>query len=64
VLIFQESTRLEQLLSGRQMWGTPASFNLTTWTQDGLRFFVVSDASPADLTELSNLLRQVANPAQ
>ena len=62
VLIFQETPRLEQVFGSGQSWATPASFNETTWTQEGLRFFVVSDASTDDLRALSDLLKNAAKP--
>ena len=42
--------------------GSPAaahvlSFNLESWTQDGLRYFVMGDAGAADIDVLSKLLR-------
>lgn len=33
------------------------SFNTETWTQNGLRYFVIGDASAADIEALSKLLR-------
>jgi len=33
------------------------SFNVESWTQDGLRYFVLGDASAADIAALSKLLR-------
>jgi anti-sigma factor RsiW len=33
------------------------SFNLETWTQDGLRYFVIGDTNTADIEALSKLLR-------
>ena len=33
------------------------SFNIETWTNNGLRYFVIGDASSADVRALSNLLR-------
>ncbi len=33
------------------------SFNAETWTQNGLRYFVIGDASAADIQALSKLLR-------
>ena len=32
-------------------------FTIQTWAQNGLRYFVISDASPADVAELSDLLK-------
>jgi anti-sigma factor RsiW len=37
-----------------------ASFNLETWTQNGLRYFVIGDASADDIRALSKLLRSAA----
>jgi anti-sigma factor RsiW len=34
-----------------------ASFNVETWTQNGLRYFVIGDASREDIQGLSKLLR-------
>jgi anti-sigma factor RsiW len=34
-----------------------ASFNAQTWTQDGLRYFVIGDAASADILGLSKLLQ-------
>jgi anti-sigma factor RsiW len=39
---------------------TPAremAFNLETWSESGLRYVVIGDAAPADIHELSELLR-------
>jgi len=33
------------------------SFNAESWTHNGLRYFVIGDASPADIQALSKLLR-------
>jgi hypothetical protein len=33
------------------------SFNAQTWTQNGLRYFVIGDAASADILRLSKLLR-------
>jgi anti-sigma factor RsiW len=33
------------------------SFNLETWTQDGLRYFVIGDTNTADIEALTKLLR-------
>jgi len=39
-------------------WGTAhsLSFNIDTWAEDGLRYFVVGDVSPSDIEALSKLL--------
>jgi anti-sigma factor RsiW len=36
------------------------AFNMETWAEDGLRYVVISDASPADVHDLAELLRQAA----
>lgn len=33
------------------------SFNLETWSQDGLRYFVIGDAAPSDVENLASLLK-------
>jgi hypothetical protein len=34
-------------------------FNLETWTQGGLRYFVIGDASSADVDNLAKLFKTV-----
>jgi anti-sigma factor RsiW len=53
VFIFPEHSG-PSLPSGR---GNELTFNVETWTQNGLRYFVVGDASPGDIQALSRLLR-------
>lgn len=36
------------------------AFNMETWAQDGLRYVVISDAGPADVHDLGELLRGAA----
>jgi anti-sigma factor RsiW len=38
------------------------TFNAKTWTGDGLRYVVFGDASPADIQNLTNLLKSAAHP--
>ncbi len=55
VFIFPErETEMRSLPSGA---ANAASFNMETWTQNGLRYFVIGDASTADIQALSKLLR-------
>jgi anti-sigma factor RsiW len=55
VFIFQER--------GANISGSPSipaqnlSFNITSWTQNGLRYFVIGDAGPGDIAALAKLLR-------
>lgn len=55
------------IFSERALGKLPASavehkveFTIQTWTQNGLRYFVVSDASPADVAALSELFKAAA----
>ncbi|MGD0161195.1 MAG: anti-sigma factor [Candidatus Sulfotelmatobacter sp.] len=55
VFIFQEralgNTRTDDAMQ------TALSFNLRSWSHNGLRYFVIGDASPQDLDKLSELLK-------
>jgi anti-sigma factor RsiW len=56
VLIFQEASlpgRLNENASATRK----ASFNAETWSQGGLRYFVIGDASRADIESLARLFR-------
>jgi anti-sigma factor RsiW len=56
VFIFPErEPAMRGLPSG--MASAAAAFNAETWTQSGLRYFVMGDASPGDIQALSKLLR-------
>ncbi|MGA3107518.1 MAG: zf-HC2 domain-containing protein [Terriglobales bacterium] len=61
VLIFQERS-----LNLPSIWGENTSspksvpFNVETWSQDGLRFFIIGDASAADIDNLAKLFKAVA----
>jgi len=50
-----------------QVLGNPSgvehkqTFNTATWTQDGLRYIVLGDASPDDIRALSTFLRSAAH---
>ncbi|MGO8794079.1 MAG: anti-sigma factor family protein [Candidatus Sulfotelmatobacter sp.] len=57
VFIFPESAgSMRGLPSGT---ANAASFNSDTWTQNGLRYFVIGDASADDIRALGKLLRGV-----
>jgi anti-sigma factor RsiW len=53
VFIFPERSGVS-LPSGRK---NELTFNVATWTQNGLRYFVVGDAGPDDIQALSKLLQ-------
>jgi anti-sigma factor RsiW len=63
VLIFQETPQWRRVLGSAQRWATPASFNVITWEDSGLRYFIVSDASGDDVRALSDLLKKAATTA-
>lgn len=52
VFIFQDPS-----LPARLRVPKPTSFNMETWTQGGLRYFVVGDASADDIDHLSKLFK-------
>ena len=49
-------------LSTRSNITKERSFNVETWTQDGLRYVVFGDAAPEDLRNLATLLKAAARP--
>jgi anti-sigma factor RsiW len=55
VFIFPDRVKAGGLMSGESIH---AAFNVQTWAKGGLRYFVISDASPEDVRQLSDLLRQ------
>ena len=57
VFIFPESAQEIRALPSEQ--ANALSFNTETWTQNGLRYFVIGDASADDIRALSKLLRSV-----
>ncbi|HWR35869.1 MAG TPA: zf-HC2 domain-containing protein [Clostridia bacterium] len=56
VFVFQDQAGMIPLPTGATATREMA-FNLETWSEGGLRYVVVGDASPADIHELSELLR-------
>jgi anti-sigma factor RsiW len=60
VFVFQEG-----LLRGRLKENSPVtkqlSFNMETWSQGGLRYFLVGDASPADINHLAKLFKTISS---
>ena len=58
VFIFQErALSLPSRLGENPLSRKAQSFNLETWSQGGLRYFVIGDASPADIDSLAKLLK-------
>jgi anti-sigma factor RsiW len=56
VFIFQNRAELSRLNSGSSL-SRKLAFNTETWVDGGLWYFVVGDASPSDVHDLSELLR-------
>jgi anti-sigma factor RsiW len=56
VFIFSEKS-LATPMSSANLVEHKLDFTIQTWSQNGLRYFVISDASPADVAELSDLLK-------
>jgi len=58
VFVFQErSLRLPAKFEENSLGPKELSFNMETWSQHGLRYFVIGDASAADIDSLARLFR-------
>ena len=60
VLIFQERS-LPVPLDKNSLSSNRLPFTTETWTQGGLRYFVIGDASPADINSLAKLFKAVGS---
>jgi anti-sigma factor RsiW len=61
VFVFQDrSLRLPAGLNGNSFTPKDVSFNMETWSKDGLRYFVIGDASAADIDRLAKLFKGVS----
>jgi len=58
--IFQNRAELNRLNSGSSSLRRKLAFSSETWTEGGLLYFVVGDASPSDVYDLSELLKSAA----
>lgn len=56
VFVFQERALSARLEDG-SLSPEKLSFNMETWTQGGLRYFVVGDTSAADIDSLARLFK-------
>lgn len=56
VFVFQERS-LPARLTDSSLRPAKLSFNMETWSQGGLRYFVISDASAADIDSLARLFK-------
>jgi anti-sigma factor RsiW len=58
VFIFQEhALKLSASLRENSFSPRNLPFNMETWSEGGLRYFVVGDASPADIDNLAKLFK-------
>jgi anti-sigma factor RsiW len=60
VFIFPEAT-LGNKLRQNSSTTRELSFSMETWTQGGLRYFVIGDAGPADIHNLATLFRSTGS---
>ena len=56
VFVFQERS-LPARLNESSFSPKKLSFNMETWSQGGLRYFVIGDASAADIDSLAKLFK-------
>jgi anti-sigma factor RsiW len=56
VFVFQERS-LSARLDGNSLSPKQQPFNMETWSQGGLRYFVIGDASAADIDSLAKLFK-------
>jgi anti-sigma factor RsiW len=62
VFVFQErSLKLPASLGENSLSPKKLPFNVETWSQGGLRYFVIGDASPADIDSLAKLFRATSS---
>jgi anti-sigma factor RsiW len=62
VFVFQErSSKLPASLGENSLSPKKLPFNVETWSQGGLRYFVIGDASPADIDSLAKLFRATSS---
>jgi anti-sigma factor RsiW len=60
VFVFQERS-LRARLNENSLSPKNLSFNMETWSQGGLRYFVIGDANAADINSLAKLFQAVAS---
>lgn len=58
VFIFQENQGVIPVTAGATE--QKLAFNMESWSENGLRYVIVSDVSPADVHQLSEILRRAA----
>lgn len=58
VMIFEDRPEFRRAFGAGEILGKYMSFNLGTWSEGGLRYFIVTDASPEDVRALAAAFRQ------
>jgi anti-sigma factor RsiW len=58
ILIFQDQGNMERLLPAREKAWRSRAFNVETWSNAGLRYFIVSDAAADDLNNLAEMWKR------
>ena len=59
VFVFQKRS-LQNRLSDSSLKPGKFSFNMETWSQTGLRYFVIGDANAADIDSLARLFKSTS----
>ena len=60
-IIASQEQSLRARLDENSLAPKKQSFNMETWSQGGLRYFVIGDASAADINSLAKLFRTAAS---
>src|ERR1700688_4560015 len=60
VFVFQERA-LPASLNASSRAPKTSPFNMEAWSQNGLRYFVIGDASPTDINHLANLFKAASS---
>lgn len=61
VFIFREQPDLTRAFHARDFSQQLLNFSVESWSANGMRYFVIGDASSTSIQQLSNLLRQAAS---
>jgi len=60
LFIFKNSPELDRHIGSAENFGQKLSFNVESWSEGELRYIIVSDAGPADLSDLRARVQQGA----
>lgn len=61
VFLFQDRSGRFRPMSGRDTLSKQLSFTVETWSEGGLRYFVIGDTGPDDIRKLSDLMKSAAH---